>query len=320
MRIGLAARPPAATSPGSGRSLPRLLAVLAAASALVVSTSGPAAAELPKGVVWTATIDDQNVDRLADGGSVRLDPARPVEVAVRIENGGQQPVSVPFVRLEGGVLGLEFYAYTTQVDLELQPGESATREFPVRMLGLAEQASGLLPSQIALVDLDNRVIEAKGMPADIRGDADSVYSLFGMAVGALALLLLAGVLWRLATGRLSQNRWRRGLAMAAPGLGLGFLLTFTLSAFRWASPEPGLWTTLLLGSAVVGFVAGYLSPTPGGEDEAPFEDAGAGAVPEPRSPTPAEEEPLETEPNFVVQLDPRADEVDDPMRSHRWRS
>jgi hypothetical protein len=105
-----------------------------------------------------------------------------------------------------------------------------------------------------------------------------------MAIGALTLVLLAGVLWRLATGRLSPNRWRRALAFAAPGLGLGFLVTFTLSALRIALPEAGLWAPLVLGGGIIGFIAGYLSPTPGDEDEVaeePAAEAGADDAGEP---------------------------------------
>jgi hypothetical protein len=89
--------------------------------------------------------------------------------------------------------------------------------------------------------------------------------LFGLAVGCVALLLLGVALWRLATGRLHPNRWRRGLTLAIPGLGLGFLLTFSLSALRVVPPHAALWSTLLMVGAAVGFAAGYLSPTPVGD-------------------------------------------------------
>ena len=55
--------------------------------------------------------------------------------------------------------------------------------------------------------------------------------------------------------------------MAAPGLGLGFVLTFSLSVLRIASPQGRLWAILLLVGAAVGFAAGYLSPNPDASDE-----------------------------------------------------
>lgn len=300
---------------GVGRRVPRLLLALGVGGALLLGPAGPAAADLGDGVTWTATVNGQNVERLNGRESVRLDPAEQVEVVVRIENHGTKAVIVPFVRLEGGVLGLTFYAYATQVDLEAPVGGTVQREFPVRLLGLGTQASGLLPSQVALVDTNDRTIDAKPIRADVRGNVNSVYAVFGMAVGAMALLLLAGVLWRLATGRLSPNRWRRGLALAAPGLGLGFLLTFTLSAFRVATPDVELWASLLLGGVVIGFVAGYLSPTPGDhEGEEPDDGLDDDLLEQG-----VDEAPADHEPNVLAPLG-RPDRAEEPTRSDRWRS
>jgi hypothetical protein len=327
MHIRSAARAPAAPCSGSalaviGRCVPRVLVVLALAGIVLLGSAGPAVADLPEGVTWTATIDEQNVDRSSSGPAVELNPSKPVHVAIRIENRTQETISVPYVRIEGGVLGLTFYAYTTQVDMEVGPGGVGDREFEVRLLGLGRQASGLMPSKVTLVDAADGEIDAKDMRADIRGDVDSVYTVFGLAVGGVALVLLVGVLWRLTTGRLSPNRWRRGLALAAPGLGLGFLLTFTLSAFRWATPDPELWGALLFGGAVLGFVAGYLSPTPGEADEAETgeEETEGEAATDLLEPGPGVGE-VERNSDLVFEpsgTDARAEE--ETARSHRWLS
>ncbi|WP_448616956.1 hypothetical protein [Modestobacter sp. URMC 112] len=332
MRIQLSRRPLAAAPTATARVVPRLLVVLVVAGGLLLGNSGPVgAADLHDGVgTWTATLDGQNVDRLNGGQPVKLDASRPVEVALAVQNTSKDPVTVPYVQLEGRVLGLTFFAYTTQIDLLVPPGDEQKRVFDLRLLGLAEQASGLLPSRITLLDADGAPMsEAVRLQAEIAGNADSVYRVFGMAVGGLTLLLLAGVIWRLAAGRLSQDRWLRGTAMAAPGLGLGFLLTFTLSAMNVASPEPELWATLLIGGAVLGFAAGYLSPTPGGDEE-DDEDAAedlaedrAGDDADDRSgadATAAGDQPAGTEPNFVMLTEHPADRVEEAPRSPRWRS
>jgi hypothetical protein len=176
-------------------------------------------------------------------------------------------VSARYVRLEGGVLGLKFYVFTTTVDLQAPPGGDDARTFTIDLLDLGTQASGLLPSRLVLLDAAGGEVAAEPLLVDVRGSASSVYAGFGLAVGGITVLLVAGALWRLARGRLPRNRWRRGLVMAAPGLGVGFTLTFTLSALRWAAPSGGVWTTFLMLGAAAGFVAGYLSPTPVGPDE-----------------------------------------------------
>ncbi|MGY1640629.1 hypothetical protein ACI782_05775 [Geodermatophilus sp. SYSU D00703] len=225
------------------------------------------AAELPGTVSWTAVINDVNVDRTSSDQPVVLDPARPAQVTLRIENLSDRTVTVPYIRLEGVVLGMTIYSFTTRVDLELLAGEAEDRAFPVPLLDLGNQASGLIPSHLALLDAQGQAMSERNLIVDVRGKANSVYAVFGLAIGALALLRLASALWRLATGRLNPNRWRRGLTLAGPGLGLGFLVTFSLSAWRIASPQGSLWATLLLSGAALGFAAGYSTPTPGEPEE-----------------------------------------------------
>ncbi len=265
---------PVPSLPSSPGSLARwcVLAVLT----VLCLTAGPGpsarAEQLPDGIVWTATVNGRNVER-AEDEPVRLDPARPATVVLRVENAGDRPVEVPYVRLAGAVAGLTLYSYTTQVELRLEPGQADGREYEIRLLDLADQATGLVPSRISLLDGNAHEISGTDLTVDVLGEVTSVYGVFGAAVGALGLLLLAGALWRLATGRLHCNRWRRALAFTAPGLALGFLLTFGLAALRLAVPDGSLWGSLLAGGAAVGFVAGYLTPAPGERDDTGPTDA-----------------------------------------------
>jgi hypothetical protein len=263
MRIG-----PRAFRPQAVRQIRprRLLPAVAVATSLVLGAAGPAAAEpLPKGVTWTAVINDRSIDRSDD--PVILEPGEPAQVSVVVQNRTGKPVTVQYVRMAGAFLGLDFYVYTTFVARKVAGGATEEIEFDVDLLDLGDQATGLLPSQMVLLDPKGDELSAKEFQADVRGKLTSVYGLFGLAVGALTLLLLAGALWRLATGRLHPNRWRRGLTMAAPGLGIGFFLTFSLSALHVASPRASLWSTLVLLGGVIGFAAGYLSPNPQGPDD-----------------------------------------------------
>ncbi len=309
-------------SPSSPSTGPRpvsrwLLAVALLAGAVAGPVGGvlppAAAAPLPDRVSWTATVNGVNVERTSSDEPVVLDPARPARVVLRVENPTDQAVDVPFVRLEGVVLGLAVYSFTTRVDLALPAGGADERDFPVPLLDLGRQASGLVPSHLALLDAQGEVLRSTDLTVDVRGEADSVYSLFGLAIGALALLRLAVALWRLTTGRLHPNRWRRGMTLAGPGLGLGFLVTFSLSALRITSPEGGLWASLLLGGAAVGFLAGYLTPTPGDEEEPDDDGPGrAGDEEEPPGEVP--------EPVAAVAADGRAEAVPPGSRSGRDRT
>jgi hypothetical protein len=265
MRIRSAPAQPAARPAG-------LLHCLLALAVLVASlVAGPlpaaAAGPLPDGVVWTATVNEHNVERTSSDNPVRLEPGEPTAVVVRLENRSDTAVEIPFVRLEGRVLGLTLYSFTTQVALTLPARETGERSFSIQLLDLGAQASGFIPSRFSLLDGDGHELSGKNLTVDVRGDATSIYWVFGAAIGALTLMLLAGGLWRMATGRLHPNRWRRALVFAAPGLGLGYLVTFTLSGLRVATPDGALWTSLVLGGGVLGFLAGYLSPTPMGSED-----------------------------------------------------
>ncbi|WP_135135446.1 hypothetical protein [Blastococcus sp. CT_GayMR19] len=249
--------------------------MVAVAMALVLTPGVASGADLPDNISWTATVNGVNVDR-TNREAVRLEPGERAQVAVVVQNRGNEPLSIPYVRLEGSVLGLSFYVFTTRVDFEVPAGAKAERlEYEIDLLDLGDQARGLIPSRVVLLDEDGNDLAAQAFRVDVRGDLTSVYMVFGLAVGALTLLLLGAALWRLSTGRLHPNRWRRGLTMAAPGLGLGFVLTFSLSVLRIASPQGRLWAILLLVGAAVGFAAGYLSPNPDASDEryGGYEDA-----------------------------------------------
>ncbi len=73
-------------------------------------------------------------------------------------------------------------------------------------------------------------------------------------------------------GRLPLNRWRRGLRLLTPGIGLGLVLVFTLSVARVWVPTTERWITVAAAFAVGFFILGYLTPTPAEDDEDDDED------------------------------------------------
>jgi hypothetical protein len=266
----------------------RLVAAMALVFAAVVGAPGVASADLPNGATWNALINDVRVD-LTSPSPVRLEPGTPARVTVTIQNSSKQPVTARYVRLRGTLAGLNFFVYTIRVDLDVQPGEPGVRQFEIDLLDLGRQANGLLPARLALLDDNGTEIAGYDLKVDVRGDFLNVYSTFGIAVGLITLVLLVSALWRLATRRLHPNRWRRGLTMAAPGLGLGFFITFTMSALHLATPVPALWSSLLLMGAAIGFAAGYLSPNPTDPEDYPdgFSDEATNPQWEPVDPDPA---------------------------------
>lgn len=191
---------------------------------------------------------------------------RPVEVRVHATNASAQPVVVRSVRLTSRVMGMTFLAYETRVDVEVPAGAVAEIAFELDLLDLSSQATGLLPAQVALLDTDRVALTAVPLTVDVQGALASVYGAFGLLLMLLTAFALALALFRLSTGRLPVNRWGRGLQFAAPGLGIGLVLTIGLSTVRLFSPEPGLWSVLVLVCGAVAFGLGYLTPTPSRDD------------------------------------------------------
>lgn len=246
----------------------RLATAVALLAALLTATAAPAAAVTtdlvagPPGVTWGATIDGHDIASASGNDPVRLPAGRDVRVDLSVRNDGAQPVTVRNVRLEGRVIGMSFYSFTTQVDLVVQPGETGERSILVDLGELGDQAVGLIPARLSLLAPDRSAVARQSIATDVRGSLISAYGLFGLAVAAITLVLVLGLALEIARRRLPVNRWRRAVRFLAPGLGLGLTATFSLSATRLLIPSATVWVPLVLGCGAVAFVAGYLTPGP----------------------------------------------------------
>jgi hypothetical protein len=238
----------------------RALLLVALLGGLVL-LSGPPAVAADSDITFTATLDGRSLDTIDANEPLKLHPDRGVLIAITARNTGTKDVEVRSVRLDAHVVGLAFFTYTTRVDLALAPGASGDRHFLLDLGDLGGQATGLLPAEVTLLAADRSALAVRALPVDVRGNARSVYGVFAIGVGAVTLLLLIGLLIRLASHRLPDNRWSRAWRFAVPGAGIGLTLTFTLSALRLVVPSARASTLLFVGAGLIGFVAGYLSPS-----------------------------------------------------------
>lgn len=243
-------------------------ALLGVVLAVAPVAAAPAAAGTDTGatrVGWSGTkLGGVEVTTATSNAPVRLSPNEGTELLVKIVNTGAAPIQIDAVRLEGKVIGLPFFSYRTTVKMTLQPGEEGTRSIPLDLSELGGQATGLIPSRLSLLGPgpDRQVLATQPFVVDVRGSLWSVYGLFGLMVAALTALLTIGVAVSLARRQLPANRWQRAMQFLPAGLGLGFTVTFTLSATRVLSPSAELWVPLVLGCGALAFVLGYLSPGP----------------------------------------------------------
>ncbi|MGH9164269.1 MAG: hypothetical protein ACRDZW_02000, partial [Acidimicrobiales bacterium] len=230
----------------------------------------PVAAGAASSLVLDARIDGRPVATATETRPLRLDPARPAVLSVTATNRGATPVEVHIVRLEGRVIGLAFFSFDTAVGLTVPPGGRGSRRFTLDLGGLDGQAIGLIGGSVKLLDGQRRGVATAPVVVDVQGSLWSVYGLFGLTVAFLTVLSFLGALVGLARHRLPPNRWRRALRFLTPGVGLGLVINFTLSATRVFVPRVGRWVSIVFVSSVALFLIGYLSPSPepdDGEDE-----------------------------------------------------
>jgi len=245
----------------------RRAVLVGGALAVVGALALAAPASAAPGLRLTATIGGRPLARSSESHPIRLSPTKPATVVVRVVNLSTAPVVVRTVRLEGRVAGLTFFAYDTSVDLDVRPGQSTSLQYVLDLQGLQGQATGLIPGSIRLLDAHDHLIASESMVSDVRGSINSVYGLFGLGLLLLTAFAVIAALLALARHRLSQNRWLRAARFLTPGLGLGLVLVFTLSAFRVWVPSTSRWIEMVLVCGGAFFVVGYLTPTPVDERE-----------------------------------------------------
>ncbi|MDV6247403.1 hypothetical protein [Rhodococcus opacus] len=241
-----------------------MVALVIALGTVILVAPGAGAAE---SVGMTVTVNGQDIATASPTNPVRLDPHTPARVKVNLDNDTASPVTVAAVDLSGHVLGLTFFSYHTAVGLTVAPGQTQALDFELDLSGLDGQATGLINGTVTVTGGDGAVIAETATVTDVRGSLVSVYGLFGLALAILTALAVLDAALGIARRRLHENRWRRATRMLTPGIGIGLVLAFTLSATRVWVPTLDRWLLLAGGFAAGFFLLGYLTPTPDtGED------------------------------------------------------
>ena len=276
MTLGLQLRTAARSSSGNGRSRRCHVAAVCALAfgpLLFLSTGAMTSAGASNAVTLTGSINGQALSTSSQSNPIRLYPLSPTNIVVTVHNNTSNPVHVATVRLSGEVIGLTFFAFDNSVAFTVPPFHSATNRYSIPLVGLSGQATGLIVGSLSILNPSQQVVASQGLVVDVRGSLASVYGVFGLAVALLTVFAFALVLLELARHGLPANRFRRGLYFVVPGLGLGLVLVFTLSATRVLVPSVGHWVPLVIVSAIIFFVIGFLTPDPRIEedDDAPLE-------------------------------------------------
>lgn len=233
-----------------------------------VLVCAPAAGAVEEPITVTATVDGRDVSFAATAGPIPLYPDKLVDVKVDVVNRGQTPIEIGSVQVVGRVLGLTFFGYSTGVELSVAPGATESVQYELDLTDLKSQATGLMDTQVIVRNHDRDVVAVVDTVADVRGSLVSVYGVLGLALLVLTTLAIVDAAIAIARHRTSMNRWRRGLRLLSPGIGVGLVLVFTASVARWWVPRTGTWLLVAGITAAVFFALGYFAPTQEDEDEA----------------------------------------------------
>jgi hypothetical protein len=236
---------------------------------MVLLASGSAAAQSDT-VTMSASVDGRDIASASINDPLPLEPGRAANVSVELTNGTSEPVVIRRIVLRGKVLGLTFFTYASSLDFTVAPASTGVLTYRLDLTDLGAQATGLIKGELSAIDSTGVPVASVRTITDVRGSLISVYGLFGIALVVLTALGLVDAALAIARRRLSTNRWKRGLRLLAPGVGIGLILAFTASVARLWVPDTGQWLLIAALTAAGFFALGYLSPTP--EDDSLSDD------------------------------------------------
>jgi hypothetical protein len=242
-------------------SVVALLAFGAAASA-----SRAKAPDVPT-ISFTASLDGQRLGLSSSGDPIVLDPDRPSLLRLVMRNNTLAPQTVRQVQIRGNAFGITLLAYDVTINAKIDPGERTRVDVPVEFVDLGQQANGLLPATIRLIDPQRGELASRDFTVDVRGSATSLMAVFTLIVAVVTGASIV-VIW-IAVGRrkLPRNRWRRGVRFGLVGIGIGVTLTLFLAQVLLVTPTGSIWIPLLVVPTLGLFFLGWFSPGPLGDDD-----------------------------------------------------
>ena len=240
---------------------------IAATGVLGVSALASPANAAPNTTVriTAASIDGHSLFSDTRADPVPLEPRPEVPFSVTIENQGDAPVEVRYVRITGAMMGIRFVRFQASVKRTVGARDSITISEPADFFDVDGQANGYINSSLQIVDENRQTLATKGFAADVDGKFLSSEGLMLMevllffAIGVIQIIL--GVYRR----RLPKNRFTRGILFAITFGSAAVAIVIGISMLRIGLLRPTTWVPAVLLSTAAGFILGYLSPGPLGD-------------------------------------------------------
>jgi hypothetical protein len=270
-----------------------VLLLLAAIGLLLTSPSSPvgaAPAPAASPLAFVAQLDGQRLGLSSSSDPIIVDPSRHSVLTLDIHNLGSSTETVRQVQIRGTAFGITLMAYDVTINARVPTSGLVHVEVPVEFVDLGQQADGLLPATIRLLDPTEAQLAAQNFTVNIQGSPSSLMAIFTMVVAIATGFSIASIWIAIARRRLPRNRVQRGIRLGITGLGVGITLTLFLSEVLLVTPKGQVWIPLVAVPAIAAFVLGYLSPGPLAdeeEEEGDVEDWMRATLPRDQTPTPS---------------------------------
>ncbi|CAM3573139.1 hypothetical protein [Smaragdicoccus niigatensis] len=249
--------------------MPHPKAVAALGALLIAAITPLSAAAAPAttgGLTYTATVAGNAVSSASESQPLELDPKHQTDVKVTLKNSGSEPVTVTSIGLDGRILGLTLFNIRTATAITVAPGATKTMSFPMDLRDLDGQATGLVGGDFSVRTAAGQDLKSP-VVSEVQGSLFSVYGLFGLGLVIMTIIAALDVALAISRRRLPENRFRRGLLTMAPGVGVGLVLIFSLSAMSVWVPSGPRWIVSALVFAGACFAVGYFTGRPDNADE-----------------------------------------------------
>ena len=248
------------------------LAIAATAVLLPALAAGAASASTRGSIAFSAQIDGQRLNLSSSSDPIVVDPTRHSVLVLDMHNLGTTTNTVRQVQIRGTAFGITLMAYDVTINARIAAASRVHVEVPVEFVDLGQQADGLLPATIRLLNPTDSELAAQNFTVDIRGSASSLMAIFTMVVAVATGISIASIWIAIGRRRLPKNRLQRGVRFAVSGIGIGITLTLFLSEVLLVTPKGEVWIPLLLVPSVGAFVLGFLSPGPLADEDVEVED------------------------------------------------
>lgn len=243
------------------RTVAVALLLLVCGAVIAGAAAAGASSDNPSVKLVDAKIGDRTIMSGTKDHPIVIDPKVPTTLSMTIENQGDTPLHVRYLRLSGSILGISFVQFQASTKVDIAPGTTKTVTAPSDFFDVDGVATGLVNARMEAVDDQRSTVASQSFVADVKGKFLSSEGLFFLQVLAFALISLVDVAYGITRRRLPRNRFIAALLFAFAAASSVITIVVGAAMARIALFEPQAWVPALFVATAGAFILGYLSPS-----------------------------------------------------------